>query len=198
MPESRILVGVIGRAHGVRGRARVTSYTNDPTALTSFGPLTTQDGRRFMLQWCSEGVAELSEIIGGETVRVRDRDTTEKLTGTELYVERSLLPPPEDEEFYFADLIGLRAVDEDGAAIGQVKVVHDYGAGASLEIVRDNAPPLIVPFTCDAVPVVDVAGGKVTIIPPEAVAPVDAALLPIAAGANAGKDAWGLDREVAE
>lgn len=198
MPDRRILVGAIGRAHGVRGRARVTSYMTDPAALTEFGPLTTEDGRRFTLQWCSDGVAEISELIGDEAVRVRDRTVVEKLTGTELHIDRALLPPPEDEEFYFADLIGLTAVDEAGVAMGQVRVVHDYGAGASLEIVRDDAPALIVPFTRAAVPVIDIAGGKVTIVPPEAVSPVDAALLPMAVGKATEHDAWDPDRENAQ
>lgn len=169
MPDNRILVGVIGRAHGVRGRARVTSYTTVPEELTEYGPLATADGRRFLVQWCSEGVAELSEMIDGQPVRVRDRNTTEKLTGTELYIDRDQLPEPEDDEFYFADLIGLDACNVDGFSLGVIRVVHDYGAGASLEIVQDDKPALIVPFTRAAVPNIDLAARKVTVIPPEAI-----------------------------
>ena len=197
MPESRILLGVIGRAHGVRGRARVASYTTDPETLTAYGPLSTDDGRRFLLEWCSEGVVEISEIVNGEPVRVRDRNTTEKLTGTALYIDRALLPEPEEEAFYFADLLGVTAVDEAGAMLGEIRVVHDYGAGASLEIANGDSPVLIVPFTRAAVPVVDIAAGRVTVIPPKAVTPVDAALKPIAVNdANDGRnDPWDPDRD---
>ena len=73
------------------------------------------------------------------------------------------LPEPEEDEFYLADLIGLAAFDCDGARLGTVGAVHDYGAGASLEIEREGAQPLLVPFTRACVPQVDIAGGRVVI-----------------------------------
>ena len=163
MPESRILLGVIGRAHGVRGLVRVTSYADD---ITAYGPLSDDTGRRFVLRARGEGVAEVAELIGGAEVKVADRTVAEKLTNVRLYIERAQLPEPEEDEFYLADLIGLAAVDADGAALGKVVAVHDYGAGASLEIARDGTPPLLVPFARASVPVVDVAGGRIVIDPP--------------------------------
>jgi hypothetical protein len=80
-----------------------------------------------------------------------------------LYVDRTQLPEPEVEEFYLADLIGLAAVDAHGAVLGRVVTVHDYGAGTSLEIVRDGAAPVLVPFTRACVPEVDLAGGRVLV-----------------------------------
>jgi 16S rRNA processing protein RimM len=166
--DNRILLGVIGRAHGVRGRVRVTSHTADPADLTAYGPLTDPSGRRFVLRWCSEGVAEVRELVGDAEVKISDRSTAERLTNTRLFVDRAALPPPEDEdEYYLADLVGLAAVDAAGEALGTVAVVHDYGAGISLEITRDNAPPLIVPFTRACVPVVDPGAGRVVIAPPD-------------------------------
>jgi 16S rRNA processing protein RimM len=166
VPERRILLGVIGRAHGVRGLVRVTSHTADPAALTAYGPLTDAKGRRFALRWRGEGVAEVSEIVGGTAVKVTDRSVAERLTNTPLYIDRDQLPPVEDDEFYLADLIGLAAFDPHGAALGRVTVVHDYGAGTSIEIERDAAPALIVPFTHACVPVVDVAGERVVVVVP--------------------------------
>jgi 16S rRNA processing protein RimM len=168
VPESRIQLGVIGRAHGVRGLVHVTSYTDNPAALTAYGPLADEKGRRFVLRWRGEGIAEIAELVGGREVKVADRGTAEKLTNTRLFIERAQLPSAEDpEEFYLADLIGLAAIDADGAILGRVAVVHDYGAGVSLEIERETAPPLIVPFTKVCVPVVDTAAGTATIVPPE-------------------------------
>jgi 16S rRNA processing protein RimM len=168
MPESRILLGVIGRAHGVRGLVRVTSHTADPAALAAYGPLTDAKGRRFTLLWRGEGIAEVSEIIGDRTERVSDRTAAERLTNVALYINRVQLPPPEEDEFYLADLIGLAAFTPDGAALGRVAVVHDYGAGTSIEIERDDAPALIVPFTRACVPEVDVAGARVVVVVPAA------------------------------
>ncbi len=162
--ESRILMGVIGRPHGVRGLVRVTSYADD---LTAYGPLSDAQGRRFVLRWRGEGVAEVAELVGGAEVKVGDRSSAETLTNTRLYVDRAELPEPEEDEFYLADLIGLAAVGVDGVDLGTVSAVHDYGAGASVEIACKERPPLLVPFTRACVPEVDVRRGRVLVVPPE-------------------------------
>jgi len=169
MPQDRILLGVIGRAHGVRGLVRVTSHTADPADLTAYGPLTDAKGRRFLLRWRGQGVAEVSELVGEAVVKASDRSAAERLTNTELYVDRSQLPAAADDEFYLADLIGLTAVAPDGTRLGRVAVVHDYGAGTSVEIEAETAAPFIVPFTRDCVPEVDAAGGRMVIVLPDTV-----------------------------
>jgi len=168
MPESRILLGVIGRPHGVRGLVHVTSHTADPAALAAYGPLSDDKGRWFTLAWRGAGIAEVFELRDGAPVRVADRDAAGRLTNTRLYIERARLPAPGDDEFYLADLIGLAAVDVAGRALGRVAAVHDYGAGASLEIAREG-PPLIVPFTRGVVPEIDIAGRRVIVSPPDEV-----------------------------
>jgi 16S rRNA processing protein RimM len=177
VPAERNLVGVIGRPHGVRGLVRVHSYTAEPADLPAYGRLTDDKGRQFVLSWRGEGVAEIAELRDGAPIRVTDRDAAARLTNVRLYIRRAQLPPPEADEFYLADLIGLEAADETGP-LGRVAAVHDYGAGASLEIERPNLPPLLVPFTRTAVPEVDIAGGRVTVNPPreiEAAPPREAA-----------------------
>ena len=172
MPDSRIQVGVIGRAHGVRGYVRVTSHTADPSDLTAYGPLSDAAGQVYALRWKSEGVAEVSRIVNGVAVKVTDRAAAEKLTNTKLFIDRSALPPADEDEFYLADLIGLAVVDTQGASLGSVAVVHDYGAGASLEIVRPGAPAVLLPFTAACVPTVDIAAGRlVAVLPDEVIVP---------------------------
>ncbi len=151
----------------------MTSYADD---MTAYGALSDDRGRSFVLRMRGEGVAEIAEVVSGVETKVSDRTAAEKLVNTRLYVERAQLPEPEADEFYLADLIGLAAVDANGAALGRVCAVHDYGAGASLEL--EGAKPLIVPFTQACVPRVDIAGGRVTVVPPEAVSPVMAGLDP--------------------
>ena len=140
MPDNRILLGVIGRPHGVSGRVHVTSHTADPADLTAYGPLSSADGRLFTLRMTSEGIAEIREILDGTPVKIANRTNAEKLTNVELFIDRSRLPQPDEEEFYLADLVGLTAVDAAGAPIGTVTTVHDYGAGTSLEIAGSAAP----------------------------------------------------------
>jgi 16S rRNA processing protein RimM len=171
-----ILLGVIGRAHGVRGLVRVTSHTADPVALTEYGLLSDPSGRQFTLRWVAEGIAEISQMIAGKPVRIGDRGAAERLTNTQLLIGRDRLPAPEADEYYLADLIGLNAVGPDGAPLGVVAAVHDYGAGASLELARDDGGSLLVPFTASCVPEVDVAAGRISVVPPDEVnAPAEAA-----------------------
>ncbi len=172
MPDQRILMGVIGRAHGVRGLVRVHSYTADPADLPDYGPFTDERGRVFTLRWSGEGVAELTELRDGVAARVADRTAVERLVNTKLFVDRDRLPAAEEDEFYLADLVGLAAVSPEGQSLGPVAAVHDYGAGVSLEIGRH-----FVPFNRACVPVVDIAGGRIVValpdeieVPPEAMA----------------------------
>ena len=166
MAQDRILLGVVGRPHGVRGLVHVHSYTAEPEALAEYGPLVDGDGRGWTLSWRQAGVAELRDASGRA---VADRSEAERLTNLQLFVARDTLPPAGEDEFYLADLVGMAAVTAEGASVGRVVLVHDYGAGTSLEIVRDGAAPLLVPFTRAAVPVVDVAARSLTVVPPDEV-----------------------------
>ncbi len=162
MPDERILLGVVGRPHGVRGLVHVVSYTADPEDLASYGALTDEAGRRWTLAWRGAGVAELRDNDGRA---VADRDAAERLVNTRLYIERAKLPPPDEDEFYLADLVGLAATAPEGQSLGRVAVVHDYGAGVSLEIAGEGAA-LLVPFTRACVPQVDLAAGRLVVVPP--------------------------------
>ncbi len=175
MTERRVLLGVIGRPHGVRGLVHVQSYTADPAALAAYGPLSDEAGRRYTLTWRGVGIAEITELdtesAAGEARPIADRTAAQRLTNRRLYIDRAALPPPAADEFYLADLIGLEALGPDGA-LGEVVAVHEYGAGTSLEIARPGAPSLLVPFTRAAVPEVDLDHRRVHVCPPaEAPAP---------------------------
>ena len=171
MTQNRILMGVVGRPHGVRGLVHVHSYTETPEDLAAYSPLLDDKGRRWSLAWRGAlagegGVAELRDAEGG---KIADRDAAAKLTNIRLYVERDRLPEADEEEFYISDLVGLTARRENGAEVGRIAAVQDYGAGASIEI-EGGA---IIPFTRASVPVVDVAGGFVTVVPPAEILAAD-------------------------
>jgi 16S rRNA processing protein RimM len=163
MAEGNILMGVVGRPHGVRGLLRVHSFTADPADLAAYAPLLDERGRTWSLAWRGEGLAELRDAQGRA---VADRTEAEKLVNLRLFTTRDRLPATDPDEFYLADLVGLLAVDADGTELGRVTAIHDYGAGASLEI-GEGPGSFYVPFTRAAVPVVDVPGGQVTIVKPD-------------------------------
>ena len=162
--DERLCVGVIAGAHGVRGLVKIKSFTDDPADLTAYGPLTDESGaRRYQVAVTGRAKGVLLARIEG----VGDRDAARALSGARLYVARAALPEPEDEEYYHADLIGLAVEDRAGAPLGRVAAVQNFGAGDILEIERPDQGTLLVPFTKAAVPLVDPAGGRVVVEPPE-------------------------------
>jgi 16S rRNA processing protein RimM len=161
----RICVARIGAPHGVRGEVKLWSFTADPAGVADYGPLESQDGTlRFEIEALRPAKDHLVARLSG----VRDRDAAQRLTNVDLYVPRERLPAPAPEEFYHADLIGLRAEDRDGAALATVVGIHDFGAGDLLELRAAGASgTVLMPFTAETVPVVDIAGGRVVIDPPQ-------------------------------
>jgi len=158
--QSPILMAVIGAPHGIRGEVRVKSFADDPIALSAYGPLSSADGRAFEV----EAVRPQGAIVVVRLKGVADRAAAEALTGTDLFIDRSALPEAVEEgEFYHADLIGLAVRDEEGAAIGEVTAVQNYGGGDILEIGLAGQRGVLVPFTRAAVPEIDVAAGFIRI-----------------------------------
>ena len=161
----RICVAQIGAAHGIRGEVRLRSFTQDPRAVIAYGPLESEDGtQRFEI----EALRPAKDHFVARFASIDNREAAEKLTNLKLYVPRDRLPPIEDDEtFYFADLVGLTAVTPDGAPLGTVTAVHNFGAGDMIEIrPQGGGEPLIVPFTDANVPGVDIAAGRVVVVPP--------------------------------
>lgn len=161
----RVLVARIGAPHGVRGEVRLFVFTEDPAAILDYDPLTDATGRT---RYRITALRATKDHFVARLANVADRTAAEALTNVDLYVPREALPPPEDEDtFYHADLIGLAVEDETGARIGTVTALHDFGAGDILEYAPTlpgiRAKTLMVPFTRDAVPVVDVKAGRVVI-----------------------------------
>ncbi|WP_117194911.1 ribosome maturation factor RimM [Rhizobium terrae] len=161
--ENPVLMATVGAAQGLRGEVRVKSYTADPTALGDYGNLHSEDGRIFE-------VLEIREARNVVVVRFRginDRNAAEALTGLDLFIERENLPDEEleDDEFYYADLEGLEAVDRDGKSYGTVSAVYDFGAGDLLELKGPGRRPALIPFSEAAVLEIDLEAGRMLIDP---------------------------------
>ncbi len=159
----RVCVGVIAGVHGVRGRVRIKSFTEQPGDIFAYGPLSDEAGaRRFEPIPDGHSKGQLLARIEG----IKDRDAAEALKGTRLFVDRSILPEPEEDEFYIADLEGLMAEDATGRPVGEIKAVHDFGAGTMLEIAPEQGETFMIPFTKAAVPEIDLQGRRVVVEPP--------------------------------
>lgn len=163
--EDPVLLAEIGAAHGIRGEVRVKSFTADPEAFQDYGPLYDARGRRFVVR-NARPLKEDMLVVAFEGVS--DRTMAETLNRTRLYVDRSALPEPEDDdEFYHADLLGLRAVTSDGETIGTIVAVPNFGSDDLLEVARPGRQSVYIPFTRAVVPTVDLAGGRVIVVPPD-------------------------------
>ena len=163
MADRLILVGRVAGAFGVKGELRITAYTEDPAALLRYRDLRGEDGRP-ALTLLSGRPAK-----GGLVATAREaasREAAEALRGLELYLPRNALPAPDEDEFYLADLIGLRVVDPAGTPLGRVKSVQNFGAGDLLEIEPPLGQAWWVSFTRDTVPQVRLDDGLVVVVRP--------------------------------
>jgi 16S rRNA processing protein RimM len=155
-----VCVARIGAAHGVRGAVKLWTFTEDPLAVTRYGPLSTKDGARaFEVAHAREGKGHLVATLKGVT----SRNEAERLNGLELYVARDKLPATDEDEYYHTDLIGLAAVTTADAPLGKVVAIHNFGAGDIIEIAPPSGATMLLPFTNAVVPTVDIAGGRVVI-----------------------------------
>jgi 16S rRNA processing protein RimM len=161
----QLVVGRIGRAHGVKGEVSVEVRTDDPDRRYAPGSaLVTEPAERGPLT-----VLAAREHHGRLLVRfdgIDDRTAAEALRGTLLVVDSAEVGDTEDGEWWDHDLVGLVALTPDGATLGTVTdVVHV--PGAPLLAIDHDGREVLVPFVTAIVPEVDVAGGRVVVDPPE-------------------------------
>ena len=159
MSGDRVLLGVVAAPHGVRGLVRIKSFTEDPMSVAAYGPLSDESGTK---EYRVEALSAARGAVLARIEGVADRTAAEALRGLRLYVERARLPAAGEREWYQADLVGLAVVGTDGRDWGKVVAFHDFGAGSVLEV----SGGMMLPFTDEAVPEVDVENGKVVIDPP--------------------------------
>jgi 16S rRNA processing protein RimM len=154
-------LGQIGAAHGVRGEVRLRSFTADPAAIVSYGPLETEDGRIFEIESLRPAKDHFVATLAG----IADRNAAERLANTKLYVPRDRLPEPDEpDEYYHADLVGLAVVDRAGKPLGTVVAVHNFGAGDLIEVRQAEAEPTqLLPFDALTVPDVDLTAGRLVV-----------------------------------
>ncbi|HTK67655.1 MAG TPA: ribosome maturation factor RimM [Pseudonocardia sp.] len=164
MPET-LVVGRIGRPHGLRGELAVSVRTDAPEERFAIGAeFTVAAGRRLKVAGSRWHSGTLLLSFDG----VADRNAAAELTGTTLTVDVSTLQPLDDpDEFHDHELVGLRAELADGSVVGDVREVLHGPGGDLLVISREARADALVPFVHQIVPTVDVGGGRVVLTPPE-------------------------------
>jgi 16S rRNA processing protein RimM len=136
-----VILAAVAGAHGVGGEVRLKLFGEGLDSLKAHKRLFAGD-RALTLKSLRRGsagaIARFAEIA--------DRGAAEALRGTLLTVPRAALPALDAGEYYHADLIGLPCVDGDGAALGTVTAVENFGAGDLLEIARPDGKSAFLPF----------------------------------------------------
>ncbi len=162
--DKRVLMGRIGAAHGIRGEVRIESFCASPLDIAAYGPLkTSRAGLTVEIVKARLG----KNMVVARLKGVSDRNTAEALNGLELFVARDRLPPEDDEDdFYYADLIGLTVRMPDGRMIGTVRAIEDFGAGDVLEIALASGASALYAFTRVNFPEIAPDAGYVVLDPP--------------------------------
>ncbi len=160
-----ICVGSVAGSYGVRGEVRLKSFCAVPEDIESYSPLTDETGKQRYPVVLTRAIKNgFAARLGG----VETKEQADALNGLRLYARRDQLPSLPDDEFYHTDLIGLEVYDTGGTLLGRVKSVQNHGAADLLEL---HGPGLkasvLLPFTLDAVPTVDLEAGRIVADPPE-------------------------------
>jgi 16S rRNA processing protein RimM len=165
-PSDLLVVGRIGRAHGVRGEVSVEPHTDDPDLRFAVGARLETDRRDGATLTVASRKWHSGRLILSFEGTV-DRNGAEVLRGVQLLMVAGDRPALEDpDDFYDSDLVGLRAVDTDGLSLGIVTdVLHT--SGADLLAIDVNGQEKLVPFLQLMVPTIDLAAGVVVIDAPD-------------------------------
>jgi len=155
-----IVLGRIAAPFGIKGWVKVQTFSDDPATLMDFESWRIGRGEQQM-HYAVEAVQDHSNTLVAKLVGIDDRDAAYALRGQEISVTRSDLPPPQENEFYWSDLIGLKAVNHEGVELGRVDSLLETGAHDVL-VVKGTREHLI-PFVAAFVGKVDVAGGTIEV-----------------------------------
>jgi 16S rRNA processing protein RimM len=163
-----VCVAAVATAHGIRGALKLRCFTERPEDAVAYGPVYDQHGKRLF------ALRMIGRSRGGILVEVEgisDRNAAEALRGTELFVPRTALPDLGPEEFYHTDLEGLDVLHADGARLGVVRALANFGAGDILEVITDDGRTMALPFDQETVRTVDLEAGRLVVEPPPELLP---------------------------
>jgi len=160
----QLVIGRIGRAHGVRGDLFVEPMTDEPDHRYADGTvLMTSDDTTLTVATSKWHSGRFVVHFAG----VDDRNAAEALRGQTLIIEVDPAELPEDpDEYYDHQLIGLKVVLEDGSLIGVIGEVIHLPSQDLLSVAREGDTEVLIPFVMEFVPEIDLNSKTVTITPP--------------------------------
>ncbi|MEW6119984.1 MAG: ribosome maturation factor RimM [Pseudomonadota bacterium] len=160
MNNDWVVMGRIAAPFGVRGWIKVQPYSEDPDALMDFESWRIGRGEQ-QVHYTVEAIQDHGNALVAKLAGIDDRDAAYALRGQEVSVPRSALPAPEENAFYWSDLIGLIAINREGIELGKVDSLMETGAHDIL-VIRGKQQHL-VPFVAAFIGEVDLAGGTIEV-----------------------------------
>lgn len=162
-----VLVGRIGKPHGVRGEVSVHSHAQSPELFDHLEEvhLLARDGsvRTYALKsWRPHGKGVLLTLAG-----VEDRDQAALLTGQDLAVNEADLPEPEEDEVYLHDLLGLEVRDAEGAVLGRFEHFLETAEHDVWVIEHPSGKEILLPAVEEVIQEIDLDAGTITVDPPD-------------------------------
>ena len=156
---------MITGAFGVQGEIRLTSFCAAPEAIADYFPLYSEDGHcSFRIELTGKTSKHLTAKLHG----IGTREQADHLRGTKLFAKRESLPDLPEGEYYHSELVGLDVRNTSLAKVGRVVSVQNHGASDILEISRSEIEnPILLAFTRDTVPKVDLANGYIVVDLPD-------------------------------
>lgn len=148
--ETYLPVGKISGAFGVKGWVKVYSYTQPRENILSYSPIYLRQRGEWLKVNLTGGQKQGRTIVMA-LENVTDRDQAAALNGTDIAVRRDQLAPIGENEYYWADLIGLQVINKENEILGKVDHLLETGANDVLVVVSDNEPGCLVPFVMDEV-----------------------------------------------
>ena len=139
--QRRVTLAAVAGAHGIKGEVRLKLFSDTAESLAQQPKLSVAGVERRLLKIRGDNKGAVAQFEG-----IDDRTAAEGLRGSLVEVERAALPPLGEGEYYHADLIGLPCVDGEGAALGTVVAVENFGAGDLLEIEIEKGRRSLIPF----------------------------------------------------
>ena len=143
MKSDLISVAVITGAHGIRGEVKLKSFTADPKAVATYGPLSSATGEIFEITKLKPATTDFIATLKNVT----DRSRSETLRGTELFIDRAQLPKTSDDEIYMHDLIGTSVYGANDVLLGVIVGFENFGAGDLMDVkVVGQSESVLIPY----------------------------------------------------